>query len=849
MIVYPRYRGVLWITTIVAVPVVLVSTPSAYHPQTSAHAQTGAAAQPRPSRPTPRGMGPTSQQTADNGISVGRPKIFDNRALTIMIEEWQKALRNTQLVDQTKLAAAFGMFQGSSTREVSSAVSATTLPMPQSSNKVVTNTGIVDDNGNPLPDTSQQTTDTSRAAFTPQAPSLDALPPFSGLTPTFGQHPSDLLSDQVNLTYQIFNLRMLLERSLSDRLLSESTGHARRQAVVGFNVTVDPPRTAEDSVAVVEVTLTSTEADKQDGLSLVSMMPQEKTYNATALSTEQNAFGGAAVAGMFTVGYSQRRRGQDFYVYRDADTVAYERVPEEESPGTAANDGTLHVARNRIVFGWMFRPVLGRKAVSPGLRQMFAVISLPNGDRLQDAEDAQLTATIRTYWKKYDRDTMTSFEVRDANRAARLRYFLSATLAKPEIFNPRYVSTRVHDGIVVKATAKYDADLHPTLTNVRWTLVGPKTVVIAAEGDNFFSGTQVTVAGKTYAGNGDGLLLKSNQAFDLTTGIEAIESGVGSIIGRYGAAVDLRHPCSAPGANQSSAPVPSLGTTMIGREQGGWRRIAVEVKNNPSHCSQSPVLSVNGNVLPLPYQAVGKGGNVTEFSTFAEASVLGGRGGRLKVSWPFMATSWTLYDVLHDPDADYQYSKIGDNVLLLTATNNLAFDVNSESPESTEVCWTILSQAGEMLLRTPKCANGSQSSTSLSRTAVKVTLDKPVPERLVLLSPWKSTFVLELTKAGGDAPKEPKPLTVAQFDAVWLQVPVKDARKVAKVEANGKELRKQFMESGDGNAPISALNVELTRDLTKDPGSIDLTFWDARGQLTGETRVTITCGKCSAQEK
>lgn len=50
----------------------------------------------RPKKPTqrnPRLRGPSPERPAakasvDNGIFVGRPKIFDNRALTIMIEEW-----------------------------------------------------------------------------------------------------------------------------------------------------------------------------------------------------------------------------------------------------------------------------------------------------------------------------------------------------------------------------------------------------------------------------------------------------------------------------------------------------------------------------------------------------------------------------------------------------------------------------------------------------------------------------------------------------------------------------------------------------------------------------------------
>jgi hypothetical protein len=66
----------------------------------------------------------------------------------------------------------------------------------------------------------------------------------------------------------------------------------------------------------------------------------------------------------FQVSGGYRKRNQTFYVYRDTDTLAYERM----------TDG------GELVFGWMFRPVLGRRSVSPGLRQLLAVISLPRID-------------------------------------------------------------------------------------------------------------------------------------------------------------------------------------------------------------------------------------------------------------------------------------------------------------------------------------------------------------------------------------------------------------------------------------------------------------------------------------
>lgn len=256
-----------------------------------------------------------------NGISVGRPKVFDNRTLTLMLESLSDSLRNLQFVDPKALAAAFNLVQGFQTTESTSSVSVTTLPIPGLKQETVTNTGNANAAGNPLPNTTQQTTTKNRDTLTPQPPTLDTTPTFSGFKPNYGENASDLLSDQVNLSYQIFNLRMLLERSLSDRLEGDEP---RLQAVLGFNVTIDPPRTANDAVAVVEITLiqvadpagtgqsdpaetkpeaSADAADKPTTpLSLVAVMPQEKTYNAAALSTKSHAFAGSAVAKIIQVG-------------------------------------------------------------------------------------------------------------------------------------------------------------------------------------------------------------------------------------------------------------------------------------------------------------------------------------------------------------------------------------------------------------------------------------------------------------------------------------------------------------------------------------------------------------------
>lgn len=341
-------------------------------------------------------VSPTSSVAQDNGITVGAPKVYDNRSLTIMLDQLTARLDQLNAVDQQPLAKALGTFQGSTERDITRSFQVTagipkltTSNSPQAASITGTGGNESSSTGNPGPNSSSS--GTSKSASGAGSNSSSATPPeliaSPGFKPQFSESPSDLLADQVELTYQIFNLRMLLERSLTDRLLN---GRPRRQVIVSFNVTIDPPRDATDAAAYVEITMGS---DKGP-LALVATMPQEKTYNATALSSSSTAFGGSAVAKIVTIGYNQQKRSQIFFLYRDSDTLALE--PPQNG--------------NQLKFGWVFRPVLGRRSVSPGMRQMFAVISLPTTDKMDDLDTLPLQVHAVTRWMHYDRDTLTTFQ-------------------------------------------------------------------------------------------------------------------------------------------------------------------------------------------------------------------------------------------------------------------------------------------------------------------------------------------------------------------------------------------------------------------------------------------------------
>lgn len=61
----------------------------------------------------------------DTGIGLTDPKIFDNRSLTIMLNQLNESLDRVQFVDKLKLAAAIGLTQGSQASDVARALNIT----------------------------------------------------------------------------------------------------------------------------------------------------------------------------------------------------------------------------------------------------------------------------------------------------------------------------------------------------------------------------------------------------------------------------------------------------------------------------------------------------------------------------------------------------------------------------------------------------------------------------------------------------------------------------------------------------------------------------------------------------
>ena len=246
----------------------------------------------------------------------------------------------------------------------------------------------------------------------------------------------------MQLTFEIANLRLLLQGSLNDRFV---TGNQRikQHATIGFPISIEPSTDQRYKNAVAEVTATVTTwpdfYDKNqkpnlyakmasvytsgqksssgpvcpayagktltgskdaysdracpDAPGLMAILPREKTYNVVDIRANSISLSGAATASVLTAGVTWYHATKHFYVVQAQDTVAFENDPKLQP-----NGGRLNQVSS--TFGWQFRPVLNESRVRPGMRQLFAELSFPT----LPPPDGKFygTVTVEARWRHYD---------------------------------------------------------------------------------------------------------------------------------------------------------------------------------------------------------------------------------------------------------------------------------------------------------------------------------------------------------------------------------------------------------------------------------------------------------------
>lgn len=320
-------------------------------------------------------------QSSENGIALGGPKIFDSFVLKQKLANTVSQLASINAFSQAQLTAQVGALQGI-TRDTSYfAAQLTTSPTPgisdianSATNQAVTTTapsgtGIqtisnacpagfiptavtgssptsftcVAGTGtsalptqttttvNPLTNQvvttatqpTQQVTTTipSLTGTVPTAPTLNPLSPPSNV----GQSASDTLDEQTRLNAQIITLQMLLQGASSDQLLL-THGRAigeRSQTTLGFPISIDSPRQYMGAVAEVRVLiLPRGRVVTSQPVSIVNLLPSEKVYNVAKVTSNAKQFGAGVALQLVSFGFTTGKSKDRLYLAKDTDTVA-----------------------------------------------------------------------------------------------------------------------------------------------------------------------------------------------------------------------------------------------------------------------------------------------------------------------------------------------------------------------------------------------------------------------------------------------------------------------------------------------------------------------------------------------
>ncbi|MFM0220599.1 hypothetical protein [Paraburkholderia dipogonis] len=364
-----------------------------------------------------------------NGISIGLAKAFDNRSLQLRIERLSHGLEELKTINQ-KLVENVAPLQAKHSTETTWEAR---LDVDGPSNESKNSRPADRQGANSEPERTKR----SHSESEPEQ-----------LKSTIGLAASDILRDQLNLASQIMNLEMLYERSLTDRLID---GRARLQAVLGFQISVTPSDGQRNCVGVVEIAVRL--VGSNESISVVALIPNEKSYNAQSVDAISRTLGGSGTRRFFKFGLENKSVSRKLVIQRDSDIIAFER-------DYRSNPKIFGAASPETVFGWEFRPVLGQRAVSSGMRQMLAVVAVPVEDQ-SSPETIVLEVKTRCYWRRYSwRHGTSSPRWRLIPNAVDGSYMRESDVQKLEIPN----------------TVSVEEALLPRIIKIRWVNFGKNYV-------------------------------------------------------------------------------------------------------------------------------------------------------------------------------------------------------------------------------------------------------------------------------------------------------------------------------------------------------------------------------------
>ena len=238
----------------------------------------------------------------------------------------------------------------------------------------------------------------------------------------------DASLEHAELTSKLLDLKALSDRALSDRVLltpskTGARGAARAIMLVEFQVSLDPQERYANSVAEVELTVSSRGELRQPAV-LISQVPKEFTHKET-------------------------------------ETVALEKLTPTRETRVDCATGFSESARD-LTLAWQFRPASGRDRIETGTHKLYALLALPTAA----SEDFPGDVHVHTSWrplKKLKHRTALEFveaSSRDElwNEAIRFNQVEMELTLRPKVTATRFVQNGPNDLLIAVEGENFLAD-------------------------------------------------------------------------------------------------------------------------------------------------------------------------------------------------------------------------------------------------------------------------------------------------------------------------------------------------------------------------------------------------------
>jgi len=447
----------------------------------------------------------TAEENNGNGIEVGAPKVYDDASLRMMLDATRAKLATMSGLSQDALISRLGSISGATISQTQFGLQ---VAGPSAPGVTHTSTGATSSlttnanlqaNNTTIPGTVTVTTEPTQTVVTTSAgaapPATPAVPSGLAFTPPTSVSPSamDVLNEQMQLSYEMANLQLLLEGALSDRFVLNQR-FVKPRVTLGFPISLRTPAQFRDAAAVVEVEVTMGKGNLSDEApAITALLPREKTYNVAAMTDHTTSIGAGAVIGMVGVSGSFLYGRKTLYIVEDQDTVALQRPADPGKPNVSS-------------FLWEFRPVLGQHFVRGGMKQTFVQLAMPTLESVNCFGSIQ----IRTYWRRFDQKQGTTGNV-----------IPESVLVSRRTFSiPRF-------------------DLSPRVDAINYEDLGDGSVLVSVNG-NYLAGTYVQLGPVRYDAGKN--LIVEDSGVKFTVPAAALSRWTGHIVARSGAQSDLLAP-------------------------------------------------------------------------------------------------------------------------------------------------------------------------------------------------------------------------------------------------------------------------------------------------------------------